>query len=57
MVPRFHEVDKILNDFMTTHNKEFYMSFINCEFYLEIDINFKMHIERFFCHYVDDTLW
>ena len=26
------EVDEILNDYVTTHNKKFYFSFVNCEF-------------------------
>ena len=54
MNPRDHEVDKILNDYITTHNKEFDVYFINCEFYLEFDNNFKIHIESFYCHNVDN---
>ena len=38
---------------MATHNKEFEVYFIICEFYLEFDKNFRIHIESFFCHNVN----
>ena len=36
MNPRFQEVGKILNDYITTHNKEFDVYFIKCDFYLVV---------------------
>ena len=34
----FDELDKIINDYIKTHNKKFYSYLINCELVLEVDI-------------------
>ena len=39
------EVNKILNDYISTHNKNFYFYFINCEFVIEIDYNLQANIK------------
>ena len=55
------EVDEILKDYITTHNKKFNIYFINCEFKLEFDKNFTTNIETkyFFkieVHYIKSCL-
>ena len=52
--PNLDEIDKILNDYMTIHNKKFNIFFINCEFNLVFDNNFKIHIETNYCYNIDD---
>ena len=42
---KFDEVDKILNDYTTFHNKKFYFYFINCKFVIEFDNSFAIKIE------------
>ena len=37
---KLDEVNKILIDFISTHNKNFDFLFINCEFVIEFDDNF-----------------
>ena len=44
------EVDKILDDYVTTHNKKFYFYFNRYEFILEFDNKFKTNIETTYCH-------
>ena len=39
------EVDKILNDYITTHSKKLDLYFINCEFKIELDNIFTTFIE------------
>ena len=34
------EVNKIINDYISFHNKNFDLNFINCEFVIEFDNNF-----------------
>ena len=50
--PNLDEIDKILNDYVTSHNNKLNIYFINCEFYLVIDKNFK--IESNYCRNNDD---
>ena len=52
--PNLNEIEKILNDYITRYKKEFHVSFINWEFYIDFDKNFKIHIESFYCISVDD---
>ena len=42
------EVNEILNDFISTHNKNFDFFFINCEFGIEFDNNFTAKIKNVF---------
>ena len=52
--PNLDEIDKILNDYVTSQNKNFYIYAINCEFYLVLDNNFKISIETSYCLNIDD---
>ena len=53
MNPRFHKVDKILNVFITTHNKKIGFYFINCEFKIEFDNYFTSKIETNYFFRID----
>ena len=48
-----NDIDAILNDYVTTHNKKIDFSFINCEFKLEIDNDFTTNIETPFFYNTD----
>ena len=48
------EIDKLVNDYITSHNKKFNIYFINCEFNLVFDNSFKVHIETNYCYNNDD---
>ena len=48
MNPRLHEVDKMLNDYITTHNKKFDFYFVSCECKIEFDNNFTTKVETNF---------
>ena len=39
------EYDKILNDYITRHNKNFVVYLVNCEFKIEFDKNFMIFVE------------
>ena len=39
------EYDKIINDYITTHNKNFDVDLVNCEFKIEFDNNFIINLE------------
>ena len=49
------EVDKILNDYVTTHNKLFDFYFINCELVIEFNKNFTANIETNYLYIIDIT--
>ena len=42
------EVNKILNDYIFTHNKKFDFYFLNCEFVIEFDNSFIANIKTIF---------
>ena len=45
------EFEKLLIDYISTHNKNFYFYFINCESVIEININFIANIKtNYFCN-------
>ena len=48
------EVNKISNDYISTHNKNFDFYFINCEFVIEFDNNFIGNIEIKFFYNTDN---
>ena len=50
------EVDKILNDYITTHNKKFDLYFLNCEFKREFDNNFTKNIETIYFYNIDANI-
>ena len=43
--PNLDEIDKILNDYITSHNNKFNICFIKYEFFLVFDNIFKIYIE------------
>ena len=47
------EFDKILKDYITTHNEKFDFYFINCEFKIEIDNNSTPNIETNYFYHID----
>ena len=47
------EVDKLLNDYISTHNKKFDFSFINREFVIEFDNNFIAKIQTNYFYNTD----
>ena len=49
------EVEKILNDYITVHNKKVNF-FINCEFVIEFDNNFTTSIETNYFHGKDTKI-
>ena len=50
------EVDKILNDYVTIHNENFYFYLICCEFVIEFDNSFTANIETFCFHNIDISI-
>ena len=49
------EVNKILYDYISTHNKKFDFYFIPCEFAVEVDNNFLANIKTI-CFYKTDII-
>ena len=49
----FDEVDKILNDHITTHNKKFCFYLISCKFVIEFDNSSTENIETNYFHNTD----
>ena len=47
------EVDKILSDYVTTDNKNFFY-LVGCEFVLEFDNKFTTNIQTNYCYNMDD---
>ena len=52
--PNLDEIDKIINDYFTNHNKNFDIYILNCDFVLVFDNNFKKHVETNYCYNTDD---
>ena len=48
------EVDKILNDYVTTHKKKLCFYSVRCEFVLEFDNKFITNIQTNYCYNMDD---
>ena len=47
------ELDKILNDYITTHNKKFNFYLIICKLVIEFDNNFTENIETIYFYNTD----
>ena len=45
IIVNLDEIDKILSDYISHHNKKFYFYFFNCEFQIEFDKNFTANKE------------
>ena len=50
------EVDKILNDYITTHNNYLDFYLVNCEFVKECDINFTEIVETSYLYNTDHII-
>ena len=48
------DVDKILSDYVTLHDKKFNFHLVICEFVLEFDNNFKTNTQTNYCYNMDD---
>ena len=48
--PKFFDIDKIYNDFITNHNRKFDSYFVECGFKLVIINHFNPHIKAEFYH-------
>ena len=48
------EINKTLNDYISTHNKIFDFYFINCEFVIEFDNNFIANIQTNYFYNTDN---
>ena len=47
------EVDKILKDYVSTHNKKFDIYFIYCEFKIQFDINYTRYLSTACVHNIE----
>ena len=56
IIPNLDEIDKLLNDYITKHNKKFDIYFINCELNLVFDNNFKIPIGTYYCYNINDII-
>ena len=52
--PNLDEIDKLLNDYVTSQNRKFYLYALICDIYLVFDNKFKIHIETYYCLNKDD---
>ena len=52
--PNLNDIDKIINNYVTTCNKKFDIYFITCDFYLVFDNDFGIHIKTNHAHNKDD---
>ena len=52
--PNLNDIDKIINNYVTSYNKKFDISSIKCDFYLVFIDDFKIHIETQYVHNKDD---
>ena len=48
------EVNEILNDYISTHNKNFDFYLVRCEFVVDFDNNFTTNIQTNYCYNMDD---
>ena len=51
--PNINDIDKIINNYVTSHNKKFDIYYIKCDFYLVFNDDFKIHIETYYVHNKD----
>ena len=47
------EVDKILSDYVCTHNKKFDIYFIYCEFKIQFDNNYTIDLQTEYVHNIE----
>ena len=52
--PNLNDIDKIINNYVTSYNRKFDINSIKCDFYLVFNDEFKIHIETYYVHNKDD---
>ena len=52
--PNLNDIDKIINNYVTSYNKKFDIYSIKCDFYLVFSNDFEIHIETQNVHNMDD---
>ena len=52
--PNLNDIDKIINNYITSYNKKIDIYSIKCDFYLVFNDDFKIHIETYNYHNKDD---
>ena len=52
--PNLNDIDKIINNYVTSYNKKFDRYSIKYDFYLVFNDDFKIHIETYYVHNKDD---
>ena len=52
--PNLNDIDKIINNYVTSYNKKFDVYSIKCDFYFVFNDDFKIHIETCYAHNKDD---
>ena len=51
--PNLNDIDKIINNYVTSYSKKFDIYYIKCDFYLVFNDDFKIHIETYYVHNKD----
>ena len=51
--PNLNDIDKIINNYVTSYTKKFDIYYIKCDFYLVFNDDFKIHIETYYVHNKD----
>ena len=52
--PNLNDIDKIINNYVTSYNKKFDIYSIKCDFYLVFNDDFGIHIKTHYVHNKDD---
>ena len=52
--PKFNNIDKIINNYVTSYNKKFDINSTKCVFYLVFNDDFKIHIKTYYVPNKDD---
>ena len=52
--PNLDDIDKIINNYVTSDNKKFDIYSTKCDFYVVFNNDFKIHIEIYYVHNKDD---
>ena len=48
--PNLNDIDKIINNYVTSYNKKFDIYYIKCDFYLVFNNDFGIHIKTHYFH-------
>ena len=52
--PNLNDIDKIINNYVTSYNKKFDINSTKLDFHLVFNDDFKIHIETYYVHNKDD---